>query len=183
MTDLIRIEKSKLVKIVELARNNRGINIDDLLQLAMVDVEPEKIVEKEVAYEQEVIELDPDEMVAVKRRKTHTKRLWTTDEEKNFIKMFKKGLSYKYMSKILGRTESALRTKVYFLRKNNLLPDNTEKDNAYTKQEKDLFNYLLILHKEPKKVPKKVIEEVAENLNRTESGIINQLYLAYKEEF
>lgn len=190
MTEIIKVEKNKLIKIVELARNNRGINIDDLLQLAMVEVEPKKEVEKEVEYEQEIIELDPEEVIKkdTKKEKVYRKRRWTTGEEQNFIKMVESEVDYGYMAKKFKRSKNALYNKAHELREAGRLDDMNIKmypnsNKPYSESEEKLMQDVINKCGGVTKVHDWWLNKLSSDLGRSTEAIRTRLYFLQDKEF
>lgn len=175
MTNIIKIEKEKLIKIVELARNNRGINIDDLLLLASVDLESEKEVKKEVEYEQDEIKLDVPRKV-----KKHTKKSWSTNEENKFIKMVESGVDYEYMVEKLGRTKASLYNKANLLRSAGRLNDkNNEHSNSgkpYSKEDDQMLLEALNRWNEVADIPEVMIQRLSHFTGRSSDAVKTRLY-------
>lgn len=167
MANMIKIEKEKLIKIIELARQNRGINVNDLLSLASIKLDPEEETKDE----------------ADKKSKQRELKTWTKSEEKHFIDLIQNGTNYLDIANKLGRSLGSVYNKAHQLRvAGHLLKDKRypNSNNAYDEEEDALLIDTFTRYQEITDIPDIWIERIAEAVGRTKEAIVTRMYILKK---
>lgn len=182
MQNVIKIEKEKLLMIINIARTNVDINLEDLLKLASVEIEENK-KEVDQESEQSFLELEPEPVKKVPKKLTKkrvSRKKWTTNEETDFIKMVESKVDYGYISKKLNRTVGALYNKAHELRDAGRLTDfNNEYENSnkpYSESDLKLLDEVYRAYGEVSSIPDRYFTVLGKRIGRSSEAVRTRMY-------
>lgn len=156
---MIRLEKEKLIKIIELARENESVDVEQLLDLVV------------------------DDSVEEKNGKNGYK-IWNKEDENELIRLLESDMPYRDIAKKMNRKRTTLYTKAHELRRSGRLNDKSEFENnnqPYDKDETMVLLNVLQLFGEVKKIPDYYMDYLVDMLGRNKRALRVKLYSLQKE--
>lgn len=166
----ITLEKDQLNIIVELAKNNPGLDTDLLLQA--IGISSEGAVE---------VDLQPVEANTGYRRSRKGKH-WSKQEDQMLLELLKEtDLTTNEIAKRMQRTKNSIYSRInYFERLSGKKTESIVRRKYWGSDELEILDDLLEEYGEARLVPDDDIKELADLTDRTKNAVEVQLYKVQK---